>query len=231
MIHEYNGCMKNGLPSAKTPGFSLIELLTVMGVSVILLALLFAGIFVAKKRSENIECIFNLRTFGVGIHAYAADHQMQLPPGSLAGSEWFKANTQSWVYNYVLQGDILKIAKLYRCPTDKTVSDYKYYYSYTWNGRALQAYTDAFTPAHGRPHVKLWQVTHTILMADGLSKSESFAIKANYPSQIVEGNALTRLSRRHNAGVNVLTGDGGVQWLPTEEAAESERILPKDHPL
>jgi prepilin-type N-terminal cleavage/methylation domain-containing protein len=66
-------------PWASSQGFTLIELLVVIAIICILAGLLMPAVSTARRQSNDTKCISNLRQLGVGILAYATDHDSTLP--------------------------------------------------------------------------------------------------------------------------------------------------------
>lgn len=60
-------------------GFSLVEVLMVLGIIAILGALLLPVGRSLRSRLEQTQCLSNLRKIGGAVHLYAQDHQRQLP--------------------------------------------------------------------------------------------------------------------------------------------------------
>jgi prepilin-type N-terminal cleavage/methylation domain-containing protein/prepilin-type processing-associated H-X9-DG protein len=60
------------------PGFTLIELLVIVAVISILAALLFPAFSSAKRKARDVQCMQNLKTWGVVMSAYAADLDIQV---------------------------------------------------------------------------------------------------------------------------------------------------------
>lgn len=63
-------------------GFTLVEILIVVGVIVVLVAILIPGIEIAMSRAQLTKCASNLRQLGGGVMSYATSNTGLLPPVS-----------------------------------------------------------------------------------------------------------------------------------------------------
>ncbi|HOM60674.1 MAG TPA: DUF1559 domain-containing protein [Anaerohalosphaeraceae bacterium] len=62
-------------------GFTLVELLTVIGIVILLLSLLLPSLRQARHQARKVVCLSNLRQIGTAIHAYAQDYNDTIPFG------------------------------------------------------------------------------------------------------------------------------------------------------
>ncbi len=111
-------------------GFTLVELLVVMGVIAILVAILLPAMGKAREQARELVCQSNQRQIGTAFLAFAADHQGRLP------GNWYDANQpdkqhRAWlrnagepVTNAPRHGTVWKYLNnedVYRCPTAEMV--------------------------------------------------------------------------------------------------------------
>lgn len=72
------GCLRRG-PS-RAAGFTLPELLIVVGIIAVLLAILLPSIVAARNRAKAVMCLSNVRQLCLGMSAYASDFKNWYPP-------------------------------------------------------------------------------------------------------------------------------------------------------
>src|SRR4051794_34180540 len=62
-------------------GFTLVELLVVVGILLLLVAMILPALQRAREAANKVECANNLRTIGHGIQLYLAGHGKYFPTG------------------------------------------------------------------------------------------------------------------------------------------------------
>jgi prepilin-type N-terminal cleavage/methylation domain-containing protein/prepilin-type processing-associated H-X9-DG protein len=67
-------------------GFTLVELLVVIGVLVLLMALLTPAVQKVRAAADKLRCANNLKQFGIALHHYHIDHR-RFPPGLVSESD------------------------------------------------------------------------------------------------------------------------------------------------
>lgn len=68
-------------PAAIRRGFTLIELLVVISIIALLIAILLPALAAAREAAKSMQCLSNLRQFGMAAFIYAQDYDGTLPVG------------------------------------------------------------------------------------------------------------------------------------------------------
>ena len=88
-------------PAARRRGFTLVELLVVIGIIALLISILLPALNQARRSAKSVVCASNLRQLGIGFVFYAEGNDGSLPPGSTLNS----AGSGDWApfwYDHVM---------------------------------------------------------------------------------------------------------------------------------
>lgn len=136
-------------------GFTLVELLVVIGIIAILIGILLPALSRAREQAQRVKCLSNMRQLGIALSMYADENKLVLPSPTADGmrdEDWIwwepahnpqaKTLAVGSITKY-LGGDNISAALL-RCPSDDLDSHhpngvngvdgpYPYSYSVNWD--------------------------------------------------------------------------------------------------
>jgi prepilin-type N-terminal cleavage/methylation domain-containing protein/prepilin-type processing-associated H-X9-DG protein len=98
-------------------GFSLVELLVVIGIIALLVGILLPALNRAREESKRAACLSNLRQLGQGMLMYANEHRDRLPNGNPPGAAKSYDGTNVVLVN-LAQVYLNKGAGVFHCPSD-----------------------------------------------------------------------------------------------------------------
>jgi prepilin-type N-terminal cleavage/methylation domain-containing protein len=220
-------------------GFTLVELLVVIGIIALLISILLPALRRAREQAYRVSCMSNHKQLMTAVKMYNADWKDIMPFSNWVSKETGGASAwwpgQGWLYHYpktkgypnykeadVQSGALfkyLRVAKIYRCPFD--VEPYQpgsthLFTSYTING-AVSGYGNFGAPAPGYRASKFkpdafifWETDETV--------NFNFNDGSNYP-QPSEG-----LTKRHAVQGSIISCNDGHAEIITFKQFEEERL-------
>lgn len=200
--------------SFRRHGFSLVELLVVIGIIAVIIAFLLPSLQMARQSATRLQCMNNLRTIGHGLVMYANANKHL--PLRLASRNAADNNNDMWGYDEELIQMRTATKATFVCPNhpDAGMYDNPHQPSYGFNW-----YFDNQPITMGK--------SSDILVAETTGNTGSGSHRADRdqgpPGQLAEyrhgagGSSLTTAGQRRRS--NYLFFDTHVEWLTYKDAS------------
>ena len=108
--------MRDQTANRNRGGFTLVELLVVIGIIAVLIGILIPVLSRAREQSKRVACLSNLRTLGQAMLMYANNHRDRLPNGNPKNTfvDWEGSNAVL----VALNRDYVRAPGTFYCPGD-----------------------------------------------------------------------------------------------------------------
>ncbi len=233
--------------SLRRRGFTLVELLVVIGIIAVLLGILLPALNRAREGGRRAVCLSNMRQLGVAAFMYVQENKGRFP--SVAAGT---ARPEDWVYwqagRVLKDGAIVRYhggeftENLYTCPSDLLENHrfgYKYSYTANWNifwyvSRTMAGYPypPKITQIR-RPHDKIMMIDESWeTLDDGCWAPENwFSDRKNMLANRHDRNQETTSSTDPNVALqagrgNALFCDGHADYIERANALKDDYYNP-----
>ena len=209
-------------PALRAGGFTLVEMLVVVGIVVVLIGILLPVLGRARESASRAACASNLRQVHAVYLMYASENRDRVPLGYRAGRKQFNSMVYSATSGrYCVFGVLFLTGKMeqpqaFFCPSNEDPQSSFDSPANPWPpGPPDHAATNGYAGYGCRPQVELADEFHLRGNTIGgvpvrLPRLTEFRSKAIFADLVA---APARVDQRHERGVNVLYGDASVSWV------------------
>lgn len=226
-------------------GFSLVELLVVIGIIAVLIGFLLPVVSRARESANRAACLSNMRQFGTAFLAYAQQSKGRIPIGYLD-----QMKQENYLLNYndtgssfktffcmtgvLYQANMLPSVSTYFCPSFQNPL---WVYSNNANSTVSNWWPPVTTNQGGKRHTRVAYGTRPVAswgaqLINGkwvakypspMPKLDSYRNKALL-TDIVSQPAL--LEQGHKKGINVLYADMSAKWVARSAFDAHLKLIP-----
>jgi prepilin-type N-terminal cleavage/methylation domain-containing protein len=202
-------------PPRNKRGFTLVELLIVVGIIAVLIGLLMPSLTKAREAARRTQCLSNLRQVSYAFRFYALSNRDQVPLGYRAGRKQFNSMVYSAtshklvLFGWLYRVGLMKPPEMFFCPSNNDPQSMLDTPSNPWPPGAEDdpAAPQVYSGYGCRPEIEIPDVPSPNLNLPRLTKFKSKAIFADLTA------TPSRVETRHRVGINVLYGDGSAHWV------------------
>ena len=194
--------------------FTLIELLVVISIIALLIGILLPALAAARRTATRMRCQANLRTVHQTFHAYAAEHDGEVPIGYRGGTmQWNTMIYSNTTDIYVLFGHLYKAGYMnepaaFYCPAETNPGQMFNTPENPWPPPDIDPDLTGIQSGYASRPVEDWEWGEwpdEMPLLDDLRREAIFADTVG---------TVERVDSRHGTGVNALYGDSAVRWVP-----------------
>ncbi|HEV2295941.1 MAG TPA: type II secretion system protein [Tepidisphaeraceae bacterium] len=199
----------------RASGFTLVELLVVIGVVAILIALLLPALTKAQEAARRASCLSNLRQVHQAFAIYALENKDQVPLGHRSVSKQFNSMVYSattpggrWVlFGLLCEPKYLRNPAVLYCPSENNPKFMYQTEANPWPPAGVKPVANIQTGYAARPEQRIEDDPPPDFIFPRLTRFRNKAIVADLTA------ARVRVITRHRTGANVLFGNGGARWV------------------
>ena len=212
---------------ARAGGFTLVELLVVIGIIGVLVGILLPVLKRAREQSQTVTCASNLRQLVQMSQVYAVDHDGYLPIGRGSNlrwvNYWFVDNSDLpkpalYMFGSLYGQRLMEDGRVAYCPS-QSASRFQYNHmdpnpaeANPWPPKVFPPGTSQYrTKASYSMRPEYFVAFHTTISAYKLPRLPDLAGKTAFSDLVTHD---TSVNTGHRSGLNRAMIDGSVTWVP-----------------
>ncbi len=220
----------------KRQGFSLIELLVVVGIIALLASLLLPSLNRVRQKARQIVCAGNLRQFGLATQMYLDDFRRFFPYAKTMGSDrlWYFGLESPFNPSGAPGARHIDLTKAKLYPYFRTLHGIEICPSYDYKSLLWRQKYDQVTDGYGLnwylfdQSAQIAEPTRIACFTD-TAQVNNFQAPASSTNPMIEewyyfDDGVPYVQFRHNDRANVLLADGHVESLPMSPGTLDTRL-------
>lgn len=221
------GNLMSHSPHRPRCGFTLVELLVVIGIIAVLISILLPALAKVRESANRTACLSNLRQVHASFNYYAMDNADQVPLGYRTASKQFNSMVFSataggaWVlFGRLYAGGYIQNPAILFCPSENNPKFMLDTFANPWPQKGTTPSANIQAGYADRPEQQLPDDLGNVpasLQPFAMPRLNRFRHRGIFADLT---SAQTRVVTRHRTGVNVLYGDGSAHWVPLAAFAQ-----------